>query len=207
LLEYKPGTVNVGPGLATGYTMSNGGKTYSFTLRKGVRFQDGTPFNATALVQDLDRLLNPHNKYYVLKEPGAESFISFTYRLVEWVKNDHITVAANPYYWGPKPHIQRIIFQIVPEGSVRLLKLQRGEAQIDADVTTRDYQAALHTRGIKVLSQVGQTVNGIGMTVDVKPLTDQRVRQALNYAVDRRALATFLFKGLGTPMNSYLPPS
>jgi peptide/nickel transport system substrate-binding protein len=267
LLEYRPGTVTVGPGLATSYTVSNGGKTYTFTLRKGVRFQDGTPFNATALVQDLDRLLNPRNKYYVLKEPGVESFIRFTYglvtsytavnkdtvritlsrpfapfpaslamvwsgvmspaavrkygalgvlqhpvgtgpyRFVEWVKNDHITVEANPYYWGPKPHIQRIIFQIVPEGSVRLLKLQRGEAQIDADVTTRDYQAALHTRGIKVLSQVGQAINGIGMTVDVKPLNDKRVRQALNYAVDRRALAKFLFKGLGTPMNSYLPPS
>jgi peptide/nickel transport system substrate-binding protein len=171
LLEYRPGTVTVGPGLATSYTMSNDGKTYTFTLRKGVRFQDGTPFNATALVEDLDRLLNPRNKYYVLKQPGVESFISFTYglvtsytavnkdtvritlsrpfapfpaslamvwsgvmspaavrkygalgvlqhpvgtgpyRFVEWVKNDHITVAANPYYWGPKPHIQRIIFQ------------------------------------------------------------------------------------------------
>src|SRR2546423_3434942 len=62
LLEYKPGTVNVGPGLATGYTMSNGGKTYTFTLRKGVRFQDRTPVNATSMGEDLHRLLNPHHK-------------------------------------------------------------------------------------------------------------------------------------------------
>ncbi len=266
LLEYKPGTTNVGPGLATGYTLSNSGKTYTFTLRQGVKFQDGTPFNAQAVVQDLDRELNPHNKYYVLNEPGVASFISFTYglvtsykavnantvritlsrafapfpaslamvwssimspaavrkygalgvlqhpvgtgpyRFVEWVKGDHITVDANPSYWGPKPHIQRIVFQIVPEGSVRVLKLQRGEAQIDADVTTRDYQSALGNAHIKILTQPGQTLNGIGMTVDVKPLNDPRVRQALNYAVDRQALAKFLFKGLGTPMNSYLPP-
>lgn len=83
LLEYKPGTTTVGPGLATGYTLSNGGKTYTFTLRQGVKFQDGTPFNAGAVVQDLDRELNPHNKYYVLKEPGVESFIGFTYGLVK----------------------------------------------------------------------------------------------------------------------------
>lgn len=267
LLEYKPGTTDVGPGLATSWTVSRDGKTYTFTLRKGVRFQDGAPFNAQALVQDLDRLLNPHNKNYVLNEPAVASYITFTYslvktykaldantvritlsapfapfpsslamvwsgvmspaavrkygalgvlqhpvgtgpyRFVEWVKNDHITVEANPYYWGPQPKVKRLIFQVVPEGSVRVLKLKRGEAQIDADVTTQDYQLALHDPTINILKQPGLTINGIGMTVDVKPLNDVRVRQALNYAVDKQALAKFLYKGLGIPMNSLIPPS
>lgn len=266
LVEYKPGTTNVGPGLATRWTISKNGKVYTFFLRRGVKFQDGTGFNASTYVKDLDRLLNPNNPNYVLKIPGVQSFISFTYglvksykatgpytvqitlkqpfgpflsslamvwsgvmsptavakggdkavlehpvgtgpyRFVEWVKNDHITLEANPSYWGPKPKIQRIIFQVVPEGSVRVLKIERGEAQIDADVTTQDYQSVQHKSGITIYRQAGQTVNGIGMTVDVKPLSDVRVRQALNYAVDKQALARGIFNGLGTPMNSYLPP-
>jgi peptide/nickel transport system substrate-binding protein len=266
LVEYKKGTTNVGPGLATKWKISKDGKTYTFFLRHGVKFQDGTPFNANTYVKDLDRLLNPSNPNYVLKTPGVQSFIEFTYGLVktykatskytvqiklkqpfgpflsslamvwsgvmsptavskngdagvlqhpvgtgpyqfvEWVKNDHITLQANPHYWGKKPKIKRIIFQVVPDASVRLLKLQRGEAQIDADVTTQDVISSAGSKTVKQLKQPGQLINGIGITTDVKPLNDVRVRQALNYAIDRKTLAKTLFKGVGTPMTSYLPP-
>jgi len=266
LVEYKKGTTNIGPGLATRWNISKDGKTYTFFLRQNVKFQDGTPFNARTYVQDLDRLVNPNNKNYVLKQPGVQSFISFTYglvksykvtgpytvqiklkqpfgpflsslamvwsgvmsptavvkngdagvlqhpvgtgpyRFVEWVKNDHVTLEANPTYWGPKPKIKRIIFQIVPDASVRVLRLKSGEAQIDADVTTQDVLSTAKTKGIVQMKQPGQLINGIGITTDVKPLNDVRVRQALNYAVDRKALSRSLFKGVGTPMNSYLPP-
>ncbi len=266
LVEYKRGTTNVGPGLATKWNVSKNGKVYIFFLRRGVKFQDGTAFNANAYIKDLDRLVNPQNPNYVLKQAGIQSFIAFTYglvksykatgaytvqitlkqpfgpflsslamvwsgvmsptavskngnagvlqhpvgtgpyRFVEWVKNDHITLEANSSYWGHKPAVKRLTFQIVPDASVRVLKLQRGEAQIDADVTTQDVLSTTHTSGIQQLKQPGQLINGIGMTTDVKPLNDVRVRQALNYAVDRKALSKSLFKGIGAPMNSYLPP-
>ncbi|GAC1521685.1 MAG: ABC transporter substrate-binding protein [Chloroflexota bacterium] len=266
LVEYKKGTTNVGPGLATKWNISKNGKVYTFFLRRGVKFQDGTAFNAKAYIRDLDRLVNPNNPNYVLKQAGVSSFISFTYglvksykatgpytvritlknpfgpflsslamvwsgvmspqavsktgdagvlqhpvgtgpyRFVEWIKNDHITLEANPSYWGHKPKIKRITFQIVPDASVRVLKLKRGEAQIDADVTTQDVLSTAHTSGVIQLKQPGQLINGIGITTDVKPLNDVRVRQALNYAVDRKALSRSLFKGVGAPMNSYLPP-
>jgi peptide/nickel transport system substrate-binding protein len=266
LVEYKKGTTNVGPGLATKWSISRNGKVYTFVLRKGVKFQDGTPFNAHAYIQDLDRLVNPQNPNYVLKLAGVQSFISFTYslvksykatgpytvqitlkqpfgpflsslamvwsgvmsptavskngdagvlqhpvgtgpyRFVEWVKNDHITLQANPSYWGHKPAVKRLTFQIVPDASVRVLKVQSGEAQIDADVTTQDVLSTAHTSGVVQLKQPGQLINGIGITTDVKPLNDVRVRQALNYAIDRNALSKSLFKGIGAPMNSYLPP-
>jgi len=58
----------VGPELATKYTVSGNGLTYTLTLRKGVLFQDGTPFNAQAVVFNLDRLLNPSNDCPCLSE-------------------------------------------------------------------------------------------------------------------------------------------
>jgi peptide/nickel transport system substrate-binding protein len=56
LLEYVPGGVDVRPLLATKWKVSQDGKTYTFTLRTGVKFQDGSPFNAAAAKLGLDRM-------------------------------------------------------------------------------------------------------------------------------------------------------
>jgi peptide/nickel transport system substrate-binding protein len=56
LVRYKPGTVEVEPGLAESWDIADDGLTYTFHLRPGVSFQDGTPFNAKTYVQGLDRL-------------------------------------------------------------------------------------------------------------------------------------------------------
>jgi peptide/nickel transport system substrate-binding protein len=58
LLRYVGGS-QFAPGLATSWTVSEGGKKYRFSLRKGVRFHDGTPFDAEAVKVNLDRLLDP----------------------------------------------------------------------------------------------------------------------------------------------------
>jgi peptide/nickel transport system substrate-binding protein len=50
------------PWLASGYTMSPDGKTFSFSLRKDVTFSDGAPFNAEAVKWNLDRIVNPNFK-------------------------------------------------------------------------------------------------------------------------------------------------
>ena len=56
LLAYTPGTTKIVPGLATGYTVSEGGDEYTFTLRKGVTFSNGNPFNAEAVKWSIDRV-------------------------------------------------------------------------------------------------------------------------------------------------------
>jgi len=56
LLEYAPGSTVVRPALAESYTVSPDGLSYSFKLRKGVFFHDGTPFDAEAAVTSLNRI-------------------------------------------------------------------------------------------------------------------------------------------------------
>ena len=64
LLHYKDGSLEVEPGLATSWTVSPDGKTYTFKLREGVKFHDGTPFNAEAVKFDLDRVTDKNHPYY-----------------------------------------------------------------------------------------------------------------------------------------------
>ncbi len=52
------------PGLATSWSVSPDGLTYTFILRKGVKFHDGTPFNAAAADFNFQRMTNPKQKYY-----------------------------------------------------------------------------------------------------------------------------------------------
>ncbi|HEU5211692.1 MAG TPA: ABC transporter substrate-binding protein, partial [Gaiellaceae bacterium] len=58
LVKLKPGTLKLVPDLATKWVSSNGGKTYTFTLRQGVKFTDGTAFNAKAVCANFNRWYN-----------------------------------------------------------------------------------------------------------------------------------------------------
>jgi len=58
LISLKPGTTKVEPGLARSWKTSKGGKAWTFALRRGVKFHDGTPFNAAAVCYNFNRWYN-----------------------------------------------------------------------------------------------------------------------------------------------------
>lgn len=64
LVRYKDGTLEPEPSLATDWTISEDGKTYTFKLRDGVKFHDGTPFNAGAVKFNFDRMLDDKSPYH-----------------------------------------------------------------------------------------------------------------------------------------------
>ena len=79
LIRYKPGTVEVEPGLAESWDVSADGLTYTFHLRRGVKYQDGTPFNAQAVIAGLDRQLKKDDPNYILNTGPVQSYLDFTY--------------------------------------------------------------------------------------------------------------------------------
>jgi peptide/nickel transport system substrate-binding protein len=58
LVDFAPGTTRIVPGLATSYSVSRNGRAYTFNLRRGVRFHDGTAFNARAVCANFNRWYN-----------------------------------------------------------------------------------------------------------------------------------------------------
>jgi peptide/nickel transport system substrate-binding protein len=64
LTRYKSGTLEVEPALATSWDISEDGTEYTFTLREGVSFHDGTPFNAEAVKFNFDRMLDENHPYH-----------------------------------------------------------------------------------------------------------------------------------------------
>ena len=74
LVTFEPGTVNPIPGLATRWEASSDSKVWTFHLRKGVKFHDGTPFNAQAVKFNFDRWNEKDNPYR-----GNKEFVPFTW--------------------------------------------------------------------------------------------------------------------------------
>ncbi|MGR3757535.1 MAG: ABC transporter substrate-binding protein [Tranquillimonas sp.] len=64
LVRYKDGTLEVEPALATDWEISEDGTEYTFTLRDGVKFHDGSPFDAEAVKFNFDRMLDESHPYY-----------------------------------------------------------------------------------------------------------------------------------------------
>ena len=71
LVRYKPGTVEVEPGLAERWDISADGLTYTFHLRPGVKFHDGTPLTADSIVQGVARLFDKSSPIYIYNTSRA----------------------------------------------------------------------------------------------------------------------------------------
>lgn len=75
LVTQKPGTTQLIPGLASSWKKGAGGRTWTFTLRRGVSFHDGTAFNAAAVCTNF-------NRWYNFKGAQASSSASYYYNVV-----------------------------------------------------------------------------------------------------------------------------
>jgi peptide/nickel transport system substrate-binding protein len=64
LVRFKPDSAEIEPGLATSWSVSGDGRVWTFNLRTGVRFHDGTPFDADAVVFSFDRQRDPHHPFH-----------------------------------------------------------------------------------------------------------------------------------------------
>jgi peptide/nickel transport system substrate-binding protein len=71
LARWRPGTTDVEPGLATAWQVSRDGRRWTFQLRSGVLFHDGTRFDADAVVFSFKRLIDPSHPYYLATDDAA----------------------------------------------------------------------------------------------------------------------------------------
>jgi peptide/nickel transport system substrate-binding protein len=119
------------------------------------------------------------------------------YTFVEWVKGDHVTLTANPDYWGGAPSIETATFNFVAESGTRVAGLLSDQFQLMTNLLPED-TATVEGAGKQYAAVQGLEHPVIILNVDGGVTADPAVRQALNYAVDKDALAESLFGGFAT---------
>jgi ABC-type transport system substrate-binding protein len=238
------------PRLAERWETSPDGKTWTFHLRKGVRFHDGTTLDAEAVKFNVDRALNPENRLlagrfayggvqavevvsehvvrFITKEPvgalldnmadsgfgaiqspraikeapaaGVVPTGTGPFKFGSWARGDQLVLEANPDYWDGRPNLDRIVVKPVPEGGTRASLLETGEAQLISQVPFQDLG---RLRGNKaVVVETAPATSWQYIALDTQKVPDPRVRQALNYAVDKRQIVQTILFGVGRVADS-----
>lgn len=247
--------LKVQPLLATGYEVSDDGLQYTFTLREGVKFQDGTDFDANAVKVNLERVLDrsnglarynqfnridkvevvdAHTVRITLKEPFSPFINSLAhpsammisptalekwgkditfhptgtgpFEFVEWDPGTHLTVKKNPNYWQEGlPKVDQLTFRTVTDNGTRAAVVQTGEVQAAYPLPYEQAELLKKNKKIDVLDAPSIIIRYISMNMLHKPFDDVRVRQAVNYAINKEALAKVGFAGYAFPSTGVVP--
>ena len=215
--------------------------TWEVKLRKGVKFSNGEPFNADAVLESFRYLTRDAS---VLKTEGFEPWDSIEkvddstlrvktkvpnaefllglfwlhiyppsvlksnpsslsdrpigtgpYKVADWVKGERIVLEANDSYWRGRVKIDRVTFRFVPEASARVSALLARQADLIIDLPPESVAVVDKNPNTKAVSIAG--LRSIDLIFDTRtpPFNDVRVRQALNYAVDKQSIINNILGG------------
>ena len=278
LVEFERGTTKIIPALAESWTVSDDGLTYTFKLRKGVKFHTTkgfTPtrdFNADDVIFSFERQRNKEHPYHKVSGGQYEYFVSMDmpgliksiekvddhtvrfnlnkpeapfianlgmdfasilskeqadkmmaagtpekldlnpvgtgpFQLVAYQKDAVIRYQAHPDYWNGQAKIDNLVFAITPDPAVRFQKLKAGECHVMPYPNPADLQAMRDHPDVNLLQQEGLNVGYLAFNTEKKPYDDRRVRQALNYAVNKQAILDAVFQGAGKIAKNPIPPT
>ncbi len=127
---------------------------------------------------------------------------SGAYLLEKWTPGQEVILAANPNWKsGPPPQIKRVIWRVIPSASTRRALLEKGDIDVAYDLPANDYAELGAVNGVRIYSvPMENTVQYLGMNVEMKPFDDVRVRQAIAYAVPYKEIIDLALFKRGKPL-------
>jgi peptide/nickel transport system substrate-binding protein len=262
LVSYKSGTLEVEPALAESWTISEDARTYTFKLRQGVAFHDGTPFNAEAVKFNFERMLKEDHPFhdtgpfplsfffgaieaieapdtrtviFKLKEPYAPFLSNLAYptglivspeavkthgkdfgrhpsgtgpfKFVEWESSAKVVVEANADYWNGAPKLKAVVFRPITDANTRVAEMLSGGVDVMVEVPPDNVATFANDAGFTAHEQAGPHLWFLIFNTKEGPLKDKRVRQAVNYAIDKKALVDNVLQGTAVVAAGPTPPA
>ncbi len=262
LVRYKDGTLEVEPGLAESWTISEDGLTYSFTLRDGIAFHDGSPLNAEAVKFTFDRMLDENHPYhdtgpfplsfffsaidsveakddrtvvFTLNEPYAPFLSNLAYptglivspaavaqhgkdfgrnpsgtgpfQFAEWESNAKVVAVRNDAYWDGAPSLEAVVFRPITDANTRVAEMLSGGIDLMVEVPPDNVATFAGDATYAVHEQAGPHVWFLILNAKEGPFADKRVRQAVNYAIDKQSLVDNVLQGTAQVAAGPTPPA
>ncbi|KAF0815113.1 Periplasmic dipeptide transport protein [Andreprevotia sp. IGB-42] len=136
------------------------------------------------------------------KPIGTGPFILKSYQ-----KDAVIRYDVNPGYFGNKPKVDRLIYAITPDATVRVQKVKAGECQIALSPKPQDVTAVRNDKSVKVIDTHAFSTAFVAFNTQHKPFDNVKVRQALNTALDKKTYLKRVFDGTATAADGPYPPN
>ena len=124
-----------------------------------------------------------------------------------WDRGDKVVLRTNKRYWGGRPPLDRIIFRSIPDNSVRLIELQNGGIHAMEFPNPDDLPQIREEPDLKIIEQPGMNIGYLAMNLDKKPFDNLKIRLAVNHAINKEAIITQLYQGMGIPAKNPIPPT
>ncbi|HTN70238.1 MAG TPA: ABC transporter substrate-binding protein [Methylomirabilota bacterium] len=123
------------------------------------------------------------------------------YKFVSWQRDGNLVMTRNDDYWGPKPAIKEIVLKKVGEDAPRVAGLVAGQGDVINNVPVEELPRLDKHPKIRAEKVEGLRMYFLAMNVTHKPFDNKLVRQAINYAVDPRAIIKYIYEGNGYVMD------
>jgi peptide/nickel transport system substrate-binding protein len=129
------------------------------------------------------------------------------FKFVSAETDREVVVERNDDYWGERAKLARVRFAVVPDATTRALELRKGSGDVDINSLTPDTVLTLTSEpNLEVEHAPGTRLAYMGFNLRDPILKDARVRQAIAYALDRRPIIDYLWRGQAESARSVLPP-
>jgi len=149
-----------------------------------------------------DKMMQAGTPEKVDQEPvGTGPFM-----LVQYQKDAVIRYRAHPQYWAGKAAIDDLVFAITPDVSVRLQKLKANECQVIPYPAPADLDSIRKDSNLILLDQPGLNIGYLAFQTQKKPFDDKRVRQAINMAINKKAIIDAVYLSTGIIAKNPIPP-
>jgi len=146
------------------------------------------------------------NNTFFSRKPTGSSF----YKLDKWISGQQLTLKANDKSVLGAPLIKKLISRIIPDTSSQFLELTADNIDL-MNINPIQYQRVFPARvdlqeKIELYKELGNGYTYLGFNLNKEPFNDIRVRQALNYAIDKDEVIKGVLLGLGEPISSPYKP-
>jgi len=159
------------------------------------------------LLHNLSSLLIVPSKLH--KKEGSDAFGknpigTGPYKLSEWVRDQRLILEANDNYWRKPVLPKKLVVRQIKNPSTRVAEVVTGGLQIAKNIPLAQVNE-VQANGATVVSGKGGMMMLFPMNTSKKPFDDIRVRQAMNYAVDRTPIVKAILEGYGDNFTGFMP--
>ena len=240
------------PCLADSWNISPDGLVYTFNLHKGVKFQDGTDFNADAVKwnyqQAVDNkalpdwqfiksieVVDPNTIKFTLNQPNSLEMLALwrpwlfsptatqtngkdwavthpvstsAFKVTEYQRDVVIKMEKNTNYWRQgRPYLDGAEYRLVKDPTTCSMMMQAAQADMWMQATPQE-ASDLRDRGLTVITSA-QNFNTLApdSATASSPFANSKMREALEYALDRPSIAKALGFGFANPMDRLALPN
>ncbi|MFW6381078.1 MAG: ABC transporter substrate-binding protein [Bacillota bacterium] len=147
-----------------------------------------------------------------MKDMGVEDFRNNPvgtgpFEFVEWEHDSQITLEAFEDYWDGRPYLDKVVFRVVPENTTRVMGLKGEDLDLIDNFGPQNVSTIKEADNLKLLSQPGMNVSYMAMNQLKEPLDNKKVRQAINWAVDKESIIEGAYSDSAESAKNPLPPT